>query len=62
MGRRNVSGMQTQCPHCGYVWFTQSEADVTSCPHCGWRVRLRPSDGGSASDALITERKRERLI
>ena len=64
MGRRNVSGIAIQCGHCGYRWYYQGDADVTSCPKCGWRVRIRPARRIStpAGDALITDRKRERLI
>jgi len=64
MGRKNISGTRIQCLHCGYTWYTQSQADVTSCPRCGWRVRLRPSRRVSvpASRALMTERPRGPLI
>lgn len=64
MGRRNENGMKIQCSHCGYVWLTNSEQAITSCPKCGWRVRLRTSQriNTPASDALITERRNDRLI
>ena len=64
MGRRNESGLKIQCSHCGYTWFYNGGNDVTSCPKCGWRVRIRRSTRLNipASDALVTERKNERLI
>ena len=64
MGRRNTTGMLVQCNHCGYTWYTQSQAEVTSCPRCGWRVRLRPSRRYNvpAGRALTTARPREPLI
>ena len=63
-GRINTKGMRIQCQHCGYVWNTQSQEDVTSCPKCGWRVRLRPSRRKSvpASQALTTSRERRSLL
>ena len=64
MGRRNVSGLLIQCSHCGYSWYYNGNADVTSCPQCGYRVRIRPSRRIStpAGDALLGNQKRERLI
>ena len=64
MGRRNLSGLRIQCGHCGYAWFYSGTADITSCPKCGWRVRISAPRriNTPAADALITDRKRERLI
>jgi hypothetical protein len=61
---RNTSGIKLQCPNDGYVWFYQGDKDVTSCPSCGWRVRVNAPQriNTPASDALITERRGERLI
>ena len=63
-GRKNTTGMKVQCNHCGYTWYYQGDKDVTSCPNCGYRVRIRPARKIStpAGDALLTDRKRERLI
>ena len=63
-GRRNESGIKLQCPNVGYTWYYQGDADVTSCHRCGWRGRIRPSRkiATPAGDALLTDRKRERLI
>jgi len=61
---RNTRGIKLQCGHCGYAWFYTGDRDVTSCPNCGWRVRVRPAQKIStpAGDALLTDRKRDRLI
>ena len=61
MGRRNESGMKVQCQHCGHIWLTNSQRDVTSCPNCGWRVRIRdkPQRSTGHSRELLTERSRD---
>ena len=61
---RNTSGIKLQCGNDGYTWYYTGDKDVTSCPRCGWRVRVRPARkiNTPAGDALITERKRDRLI
>ena len=64
MGKRNESGMKIQCGHCGYTWFYNGGSDITSCPHCGWRVRIAAPRriNTPASNALVTERRNDRLI
>jgi len=64
MGARNESGLKVQCGNCGYVWFYSGSNSVTSCPRCGWRVRISSPQriNTPASDALITERRNDRLI
>jgi predicted nucleic acid-binding Zn-ribbon protein len=64
MGAKNTQGLKIQCNNCGYVWFYGSDKPVTSCPRCGYRVRISSPQriNTPASDALITERKNDRLI
>lgn len=61
---RNKSGLKLRCGHCGYGWFYRGDKNVTSCPICGWRVRARPARriATPGGDALLTEKKRDRLI
>ena len=59
-----MSGIKAICSHCGHTWTYTGPNDVTSCPACGWRVRVRSAQKISTQggDALLPERKSDRLI